>query len=95
MYIYIYKIINMFLNIICLPPFAIPMLCFCQKCEVLDIGSCYSIEAFGSALLGRLIKSRKHHVAGQRWQLFFSSSISSGAFDEVSPETLWEVKLLN
>ncbi|XP_043817778.1 putative GTP diphosphokinase RSH1, chloroplastic isoform X2 [Manihot esculenta] len=63
---------------------------FKSKCEVLDIGSCYSIEAFGSALLGRLIKSRKHHVAGQRWQLFFSSSISSGAFDEVSPETLWE-----
>ncbi|KAF2304717.1 hypothetical protein GH714_037687 [Hevea brasiliensis] len=64
---------------------------FKSKCEVFDIGSCHSIEAFGSSLLGRLIKSGMLHVAGQRWQFFCSSSISSGAFNEFSAETLWEV----
>ncbi|KAJ9171782.1 hypothetical protein P3X46_015098 [Hevea brasiliensis] len=64
---------------------------FKSKCEVFDIGSCHSIEAFGSSLLGRLIKSGMLHVAGQRWQFFCSSSFSSGAFNEFSAETLWEV----
>ncbi|KAJ9187810.1 hypothetical protein P3X46_003227 [Hevea brasiliensis] len=63
---------------------------FKTKCEVLDIGSCYSIEAFGSAFVGRLFKPGILHFADQRWQLFCSSSISSGAFNEVSPESLWE-----
>lgn len=65
----------------------------CQRCKAFDTGGCYSSEDSDFALLGRFFKSRLHHVAGKKWQLSSSSSISADTFNEVSPERLWEVKL--
>ncbi|KAG5221872.1 GTP diphosphokinase RSH [Salix suchowensis] len=63
---------------------------FKSRCKAFDIGGCYSSEDSDFALLGRLFKSRLHHVAGKKWQLSCSSSISEDTFNEVSPERLWE-----
>ncbi|KAG6748444.1 hypothetical protein POTOM_048365 [Populus tomentosa] len=63
---------------------------FKSRCKAFDIGGCYSSEDSDFALLGRFFKSRLHHVAGKKWQLSSSSSISADTFNEVSPERLWE-----
>lgn len=63
---------------------------FKSRCKAFDTGVCYAIEDSDFALLGRFFKSRLHHVAGKKWQLSSSSSISADTFNEVSPERLWE-----
>lgn len=63
---------------------------FKSRCKAFDTGGCYSSEDSDFALLGRFFKSRLHHVAGKKWQLSSSSSISADTFNEVSPERLWE-----
>ncbi|XP_040364786.1 putative GTP diphosphokinase RSH1, chloroplastic isoform X2 [Rosa chinensis] len=60
------------------------------KCESSNLGGCHSTEASDFVLLGQLYESGLVHVAGKRWQLHCSSSLSSETSYEVSPEGLWE-----
>lgn len=64
-----------------------------QRCESSNVGGCHSTEASDFVLLGQLCKSGLVHVAGKRWQLHCSSSLSSNTSYDVSPEGLWEVYL--
>lgn len=59
-----------------------------QRCGSSDLEGWYSTGTSNFALLGRLFRSNK------RWQLHNSSSFSSDTFDEITPETLWEVQLI-
>ncbi|XP_002523120.2 putative GTP diphosphokinase RSH1, chloroplastic [Ricinus communis] len=63
---------------------------FKSKCGTFEIASSNSIEAFGSAFVEKLFRTRLLNVAGQRWQLYCSSPISMGTWNEVSPKRLWE-----
>ena len=62
-----------------------------QRCEPSNIGGWYSAETSDFVVLGRLFKSGLLNVACKRWHLQCSSSLSSDALNEVSPEKLWEV----
>jgi hypothetical protein len=64
---------------------------YVQTCESSNVGGRHSTEASDFVVLGRLCKSGLVHVAGKRWQLHCSSSLSSDTSYEVSPEGLWEV----
>ncbi|PON66317.1 RelA/SpoT family [Trema orientale] len=59
------------------------------RCESSNIGAWYGsgTSDFG---LGNLFRSSLLHAARKRWQLCCSSSLTSNAIDEVSPESLWE-----
>ncbi|KAI5311102.1 hypothetical protein L3X38_045569 [Prunus dulcis] len=61
-----------------------------NRCEPSNIGGWYSAEASDFVVLGRLFKSGLLNVACKRWHLQCSSSLSSDALNEVSPEKLWE-----
>ncbi|KAL6217199.1 hypothetical protein ACLB2K_010416 [Fragaria x ananassa] len=61
-----------------------------HRCESSNVGGCHSTEASDFVLLGQLCKSGLVHVAGKRWQLHCSSSLSSNTSYDVSPEGLWE-----
>ncbi|XP_050237269.1 putative GTP diphosphokinase RSH1, chloroplastic [Mercurialis annua] len=63
---------------------------FVSKCETFDLGRLSSIKAFEPAFVGKLVSPRLFLVAGQRWKFCCSSSSSSDAWSEVSPESLWE-----
>ncbi|KAG2697511.1 hypothetical protein I3760_07G110000 [Carya illinoinensis] len=60
------------------------------RCEASDDRGWYSSEGSDFDLFGRHFKPSLPHVACKRWQMCCSSSFSSDAFDEVSPERLWE-----
>ncbi|KAL4603555.1 hypothetical protein ACB092_10G132200 [Castanea dentata] len=61
-----------------------------SSCEVCDTRGCYSNEALEFALLQKLTKPSMLHAACKRWRMCCSSSHSSDAFSEFSPERLWE-----
>lgn len=61
-----------------------------SRCEAFNDRGWYSSEDSDFVLLGRLFKPRLLHVAGKRWHMCCSSSFTSVAFNEVSPERLWE-----
>ncbi|XP_041018216.1 putative GTP diphosphokinase RSH1, chloroplastic isoform X1 [Juglans microcarpa x Juglans regia] len=61
-----------------------------SRCEAFDERGWYSSEGSDVDLFGRHFKPSLPHVACKRWQMCCSSSFSMGAFDEVSPERLWE-----
>ncbi|CAB4291861.1 unnamed protein product [Prunus armeniaca] len=61
-----------------------------NRCEPSNKGGWYSAETSDFVVLGRLFKSGLLNVACKRWHLQCSSSLSSDALNEVSPEKLWE-----
>ncbi|KAF3436480.1 hypothetical protein FNV43_RR23572 [Rhamnella rubrinervis] len=60
------------------------------RCESSNVRGWSGIETSEYALLGKLVRSSLLRVASKRWQLCCSSSLASNAFDDFSPEMLWE-----
>lgn len=58
-----------------------------SRCEGSDLGSWYPTYASDFVLVGNLSRSK---VPSKKWELCCSSSVSNGAYNEVSPEMLWE-----
>lgn len=69
--------------------------CIFQRFESINVRGWYSNEVSNHVHLGRLLKSGLLHDVCRRKKFCCSSFLSSDAFDEVSPEGLWEVHIVN